>query len=633
VLLCISLPVDLYLALVLLPVFSLIFFISLFQPLSLLYFIPYLLLFFHGQALWQTGYVFVPKTRTPRFVFNFATLIIFLMSILPLFVLINCFLDKAELNKAYLSMYDSKPFIYLDHNRLQNVLDEFTVDKRNSYTPFITPLRKAIILENKEFNEQETQKIYRFYFGAKAAQNILGNQIIWPQKVRLTSVREIDFSANDSYLQSKILIQVENQTQGLDEFYVRFELPRGVFIAGLSLWINGSEKQGLLAKKEAALTVYNLISRRLKDPALLLYENDGSCSLRIFPLEAGQRRQAAITFIYLEPFALSLGRHIIKIDHSLPVPAGAKKSEKPANLAAPVNNSTLQKQNELHFIIDYSSHTDMSLEQAAYLILSCVKKLNWKKRICYTIANYNWKSYLSLDELLSDSLIKKQGSFVYARIIGGLLKENKDNDLNPLFIIVSSKKQEWLIHPSLLPCKFHFPAFNQIYRLDNNGNLFGFSPFNINGEVQYSNIFYSNQGVMLPWEQQALKHRGNLLLSLGGYSEEQAEELLAGLDSKNKWEQSVFIFALWSDMNYSPEKLNLFAAQQGILLPSLSYIVLEDDEQEALLKKFPGDSKEGGLLQASDFKQVGMDENLNFIGLIMLLFIIALFTNFSVKKK
>jgi len=617
VLMCICLPINLYAALVLLPVFSIVPFFALFYPATLLYFFPYVVLFFHVLALFHTKQVFTSKLKTPVLQFSFVFRVMLMLLILPFFVVLNAFLDKAVLQQAYYSMHNSGGVIRLDRSRLQSVLDEFNNKRRRSYTPFITPLRRAVILENKELNSGEVQKLSMFYLATANSSYVSDTQRIWPQEVLIQDICEISYSAHGSSMQSKVLIEIENPHQSMDEFYRRFEIPAGVFITDFSLWIDGVEKKGFLALKEPALTVYNRISRSLKDPALLRYESDGSCSLRVFPVQAGEKRRVAITFSYREPFVFALGSKLIRIDHSLAAPASViGKSPRPG-IPLTIRNHMYRRQTEsvLHFIIDYSGNTDITLGQAANTIQILLKKINWQGRLRYTVANYNWKTYDALPEIIRDHSVQRQGSFVYSRVLSGLLYEYKNTAMTPRFIILSDTNGQWMIHASLLAYKINYPGLQQAYRLDSSGDLYVFPVFAIHNEKKYELKADAYSATPIAQENKLLAQSDNLFPLVSVCSENTIAEIMQQNSHLDTLETNALLFLLWSNGEIMHdtdsvlhEQLSRYAQRQGLLMPFLSYLVLENVDQERLLKELEQNSGQGTLLHAADITPVNMTE-------------------------
>jgi hypothetical protein len=638
ILLCMCLPINLYISVVLLPIFSMLPFIALFSPATLLYFFPYLVLIFHIQSLFRTRKAFTSTQKTSLSRFTFLLRLTLLLFILPLLTVVNAFLDKAVLHQAYYSMNDSDSFIRLDGGRLQRVLEEFNNKRRHSYLPFITPLRRAIILENKNLDKMEADKLYRFYVGYKNGAYVQAGRIVWPRQVLIRGIQEISFSSHGSYMQSKVLIEIENPNQFTDEFYQVFEIPPDVFITDLSLWIGEFEKKGLLARKESALTVYTNIMRALRDPALLMYQNDGSCSLRVFPVDAGQKRRAALSFCYRKPFVFTLGSKHIEIDHSFIKQPRSEAKNKGQSIHTTVSSNMYRSQAEqvLHFIIDYSDNSDISLEQALNTMQDLLTKNNWQGRIRFSLANYNWMTYDALDQLtpvppFPSIAFQRQGAFVYSRVLTGLLREYDRTSQTPLFIIISDTNQDWLIHSSLLPYKINYPSLRQAYRLDSSGNLYSFPVFAIHNEKQCDSLTDTCYSLPVVMENKLMTQSENLCTVISAYSHKSIAEIMHQSSHLDTWETNALLFSLWSygeilhhrdPVRY--EQLSRYAQKQGLLMPFLSYIVLENRDQEKILKESDKNASQATLLSDGKLKSVSMTEPPLFpllIALIVILFV------------
>ncbi len=639
ILLGVSLPITLYACVVLLPFLSVIFVFVLFDPLFFLFFLPCLALLSHVRALrvsargFKTVFAARPVTvrrltevmdrgrtvQRPAGSIGFARLtprlktllvLIALICLLPGSVLLNAFIDKAELTGAYYGMDKSGQIAGIDPDRLRHVLEEFGSHHSNLYLPLITPARRAIILGDKTINKRHSARMRTFYLGEPYYDSLGRVSIRWPRRAHLEFMEEIAYAEHASYMQSKVLIRVGNDSGARDEFYARFELPAGVFITGLSLWIDDNERRGILTSKESALMVYESISRRLMDPALLRYEDDGSCSLRIFPVEPGQERHATVTFLYRKPFSLHLGGGVLDLGRG--IVAETKR-------AAPKITGS-QKQ-ALHFIIDYSTSNMTTSEVFMKLVAACINKLDWHGPIRFTAANYNWRNYDSLDALFADRSLPRRGSFIYSRVLRGLLRDYEQSGEYPRFVFVSHEKERWYVHTSLAATKIRFPGLGEAYRLDTDGNLYKFPAFNITDEEEYGNVLEEG-----PVPEELTAPHASLLCGPRDFKE---GLLGAGAADMNDWERNALLFTRWCGLdaempvNYgSRRSLNVLALQRGLLLPCLSYIVLENAEQEQMLEQASNHEGNGGLLRQADFETVSMDEGPDYI-IVMILVLLA----------
>jgi len=676
VVLTLALPLPLYAGLVLLPFFSLIFIFSLFQPVTAVLFLFFLFLLFYLRALFHGGRLLLETfearahkvhelgggalTRTPSTRWNIprlkiAALSCLLMAVLPALVVLNAFFDKAELRKAYYSMYDTRWLIMVDRSRLRSILHEFGPNNRDTYLPLVTPLRTAVILENKKLSETVSREISRFYFGPAAETSIERGRPRLPRKVRLEAMRETALAGYGTYSQSKVLLQVENPTGKTDEFFGRFSLPPDVFVTGLSLWIEGNERRGLLAAKDQALTFYEQTVRRLRDPALLRYENDGSCTLRIFPVAPGRGRRAAIILLYRRPFTLTIGGHSLALGKNgavvptMPDPTGEHPPGAPGDLKAPAtpdvpggpsNNVTVKTVPDvLHFVIDCSASAEVSPATIKKLISACLQKLNWHGPVRYTAANYNWETKDTLDNLFSGGIPPRRGSLVYSRVLPGLLREYKKSGEHPRFVFISDTKDQWLFNTSLPAIGTRFPRTGTVYRLDTKGSLFAFPAFRVYNETEIADIYASSPTPVLS------EKAGNTDPPVhGSRSAETAAGNLpadtpAAVSGMDRWKQCFRLFTAWVHETLKRpfadtdlRRLNTAAAQQGLLLPSLSYIVLENTAQENSLKQLAEKNDNGGLLLPVETQPVGMDEELNSFILFLLLLSLPLCIGLFLKS-
>lgn len=83
--------------------------------------------------------------------------------------------------------------------------------------------------------------------------------------------------------------------QRLEGTYL-FPIPKGAVIKKFSMFINGRETEAELLNASKAKKIYEDIVRRLKDPALLEYRNNGLFKARIYPIEPYSKKRVKISY-------------------------------------------------------------------------------------------------------------------------------------------------------------------------------------------------------------------------------------------------------------------------------------------------------------------------------------------------
>lgn len=81
----------------------------------------------------------------------------------------------------------------------------------------------------------------------------------------------------------------------LEGFYI-FPIPKGAVIKDFQMEVNGKMTKAELMDSEKARRIYEDIVRRMRDPALLEYSEQGVYSLRIFPIEPRSEKEIKISY-------------------------------------------------------------------------------------------------------------------------------------------------------------------------------------------------------------------------------------------------------------------------------------------------------------------------------------------------
>ena len=109
-------------------------------------------------------------------------------------------------------------------------------------------------------------------------------------------------SVHGNLVEFAILQRFRNQSGRTIEGTYLFPIPRHAVATGLTLSIGGKQVAGEVLEAGKAKGIYQDIVRRMRDPALLEYVNDGLLRASIFPIEAHSQVEIGIRFVApLEP--------------------------------------------------------------------------------------------------------------------------------------------------------------------------------------------------------------------------------------------------------------------------------------------------------------------------------------------
>ncbi|WP_165703595.1 VIT and vWA domain-containing protein [Enhygromyxa salina] len=88
-----------------------------------------------------------------------------------------------------------------------------------------------------------------------------------------------------------------NGTDQMLEGTFRFPLPAGSIVTGLAMEINGELMDGEILERDKARKIYQDIVDSMRDPALLEWEAGQTFKLRVFPIEAGERKRVVMRYM------------------------------------------------------------------------------------------------------------------------------------------------------------------------------------------------------------------------------------------------------------------------------------------------------------------------------------------------
>ncbi|WP_395061318.1 XrtN system VIT domain-containing protein [Flavobacterium sp.] len=98
---------------------------------------------------------------------------------------------------------------------------------------------------------------------------------------------DVKIFANNRLAYSEITMDIacDKDSWGQKEAIYSFQLPEGSVATSLSLWVNGTERKGILTTKEKAQAAYKQIVRvENRDPSLMQWKEGNKVIVRIFPV-------------------------------------------------------------------------------------------------------------------------------------------------------------------------------------------------------------------------------------------------------------------------------------------------------------------------------------------------------------
>ena len=445
--------------------------------------------------------------------------------VLPAFFTVRALGDKAALNAAldyvYAPRVSAGPVVYpANLSNLHRALRSHRDYKNGIYYPFLSDYYSWLVFDGLVLPDEKLNRLLEIFSdgrgssrwedpvrkGAGFSRGSVHDRSMMPRspkpprtvEVSDLAVRVRPSDATDSIVTMKLML-ANTGTQPA-EYVANFLLPAGIHVSGFRLNIKGTPVPGRIFEKKTALWVYTMIrDSERRDPGLLIYNTPAELELRVFPVAASEKSVVEVDFLVpaqidaerlpaqaRDPaeFLSELGRRmtprmtandrgvlVTGLDvHSLPV---------------------VDRETYLHVIIDRSIGNGFDGDLPAALRF-LREKFPTARRARITLANYDVAPLVTkltpIDELIANPPSKWGATLPLA---GGLfadfalarsIQEHRDSDLDgtradsappprPIFVVVNRKAathasqlrlaQDWL---DILP------AF-ELFELDLSGTL------------------------------------------------------------------------------------------------------------------------------------------------------------------
>jgi hypothetical protein len=670
----VCLPFSLYFFLVFMPFMPLALLAIIFVGAGFLIFAPIALFIIHLQKI-KIGFDSLWETKKKA-------VIVFSLSflLLPLVYSLSALCDKASLNQAISYVYEpnyKKPQMFLGSRFfLKRSLKRLEDFKDGIYLPFLSPYYNWLVFDGLTLPDSKIQYIKLFFFGEDPFQketkkeNLFfsssnnfrqsnrsmnsSNSLLPPTAENSSNINSLKLSyellesspaekQETSYQRSVIKFKVSN-TSNLDlEYRTRLELPAGVFVSGLWLYINDKKQKGGIFEKKSANWVYQMATSQRRDPAILSYIDSGLLDFRLFPCLSKKERVFELEFLY--PVGQSENIKFANQEIKLSKKIETKKKNyfyEGSNFIYLSDKETLKsfkRKPYLHLIIENSKNSDLSNLKNKFQIIK--SKFPEAKDVVVSFANYEYtkegiskpiqinefekqladpKSYISLQV----KSLQSKGGFAQDRFIKLAILEQLQFVKNcnfaeadwgfnyyPIIVVVKTSKQAELkdTEYSLNYFKDFLPDYSAFHLVDYDGvfhsfNLDGSALYKLPGAVpviafcQPSNTNEINTTIIPENEskvflQKNLQKIGELKL----FDSEQLQFISVPsferiTESGNSYTQTLNLWQEFDELVRNPSlseqifrQLVQKSKKLGAMLPITSYIVLENKAQEEALKR------------------------------------------------
>jgi len=193
---------------------------------------------------------------------------------------------------------------------------------------------------------------------------------------------------------SLLTLTLTNPHDARSEFRAPLQIPDGLLVSGLWLYMDNTRVPGQLIEKKTALWVYRMITGERRDPALLLFTSPGTADLRVFPFAPHEVRTVEIELLHpaLPVPPLTIGNRTL----ALPTAATStgltltRHDNTTGTLMIPAASlPTLTRQPYLHLIVDQSTAATASPPTAAR-VAAATARFPTNLDVVVTLANYEF---------------------------------------------------------------------------------------------------------------------------------------------------------------------------------------------------------------------------------------------------
>lgn len=519
--------------------------------------------------------------------------------------------------------------------------------KEGIFLPFISTFYNKVVFNGMVLPDYKMNEMYLMFFGEDMPKSESLGELGFSRRMsfrnmpvtppdRNVDIREITVTQTQegAFVRANLQLMLTNKGFTQSEFVGDIQLGRGALVSGYWLEIEGEKVAGHLFEKKAAMWVYHMIrdvTRR--DPGLLVYKTGDLLRLSVYPFASQQQRLTGIELLYPVGMEPSVKINDVPVEIP-PSPTGEpeamlffKAKDGSAHVLVPEKLRdalpSVRRHPYFHFIIDCSAGAKDVFDSFEALMSNIATRYDNVPDCKITLANY--ESTDLTDKLASTEKIPEimqsafansvtfKGAFCYERAIKQKLLEYRsvsskvsDNDLMvPLFVVLKSPDGEPVSIGELSSFGHIVPDVKKFYIANEDGSFIA-KEFDGQEAVQSSIelpdpvILLKYGGYIAPcvnysgWAcaafsesdekpleaYDAASRRFVVLESITSLSDE--TEYAQGLAVWEKYRKTVYCPLITTAM--LPEIVDA-SRDCGIMVPSTSYIVLENSAQLEMLKR------------------------------------------------
>jgi len=631
-LLCATLPFSLYFFVVFLPFLPLSVLGVILMGAGFLVLAPTVLLILHLCLLSKAR-------RGPQMRRLVTGAICFLL--LPGFFTVRSFADKAALNAAldyvYAPAIRDGPITYAPSRvNLRRALTSHRSYKNGIYYPLLSDYYAWLVFDNLVLPDDKLTRLESVFFGesggkesgdpVRMSNGFFGGsrgsnrdrdhmpRAARPPRTVVEEKLDVRVAPAEGGASTVTLaLTLKNTGNQNAEYAATLPLPAGVFVSGFRLFIEGKPVPGRITEKKTALWVYTMIrDSERRDPGLLFYNTPTELELRVFPVAASEPSVVEVDFLVpvagldaanfaaeaKDPAAVLvringlLRPALVSVTRGTVVAGGFAANPPPSVARAPY----------LHVIVDRSVDNGFDGDLPATLA-QLAGHLPAARPPRVTLANYEIVTLPDGAAVTPSSLatLPLRGGFAFDLALAQAIRRHRDADLDgetdpstppprPVFVVLSRKNAAQSPAPGVAETWIDLLPALEIQGLDASG-AFAAWPLR-GGDAPLLRIGRS----VRPLVHGRMPRFGNAgaAAPLEYWSPTgqrwQAVEATTHMETGGPWANAAALHLAQQDHDRTPgdagvdlKTLVKDSRESGVMLPSTSYIVVENSAQWRML--------------------------------------------------
>jgi len=581
---------------------------------------------------------------------------------IPIAITLNYAKDRSVLNEALEYVYnpDYKKEYNIDNRSVRHTLEFIDKQKGGNFmftrrVPYLSSYFKWLVLDNMTLSDKKMNTLQYIFNNERLypSYSTTNNLPIGRSGVRINHVDvQSRYDKEQEAWISWVNLDLQNESDWTKEYVTSIELPDGCWISDYYLYVGDRKEKGLLVEKKSAMWIYTQILDENKDPGLLYYLYGNHVVFRVFPFNAYEKRTTGIEFIHKEPVSLQFDDHVVAL--------GDQETNTGNNTLVEVGAiayvSATEKQNlrrvtrnaYFHFLVDASAgsnrsgemvdksrivnHINQMMAQHPSLVQDAKVSLIDTYVQTFPLVGSDWERVYENQ--------KSEGGFFLDKGIKTALVEAYEAGAYPVIVVLAnslyadySSFDGLLLDESYSDYRFIYPESDSFYVTDaKNDSIYTYSLLNTK--------MAKTQGLFNPEKTEVLEyiHKGGRVsylpdngmpsLALGSKKfildkdEVKEKNWLTGLQLTEEWKMQL-LYPEPSQKSWL--RLIGHSFRSGIMLPSTSYMVVENEAQKAALLRKQKEILSGHKsLDALEEEVMSMSEP-DLIVMLLLLIVVALF--------